>query len=368
VRVPHQLTAKNRKYTVVDDTTIVYTVLAAGMVRDELLAGSALADRSPVAGYTVEVDRREIVARALDGGVFCLSGYVERVFPDLANTAYDVAVTIQAPGYRAAQLTVHVPQNASLPVLVPDVLLRPVPVRVQGRVVDDQGAPIADALVLALDDPHPPQPLNVHPISLRAPLGMDHAVGAPVRLRPLNPAGVPKQLTVPAIAGSTTIMVDSRTSLGAGDILRIGSIARGEFRLIESPPTQPANLSLPGEVRLSRPLRSSYPAGGEVRKVTAGAIVTAASLAQAADAGDAILLLDASLNGDVVQVDDPPNAEYHALGALTDAAGFYHLDGVGRVRELFLIARAAGVGPMIEPLRWTIDYGRPVNLVDVRLA
>ncbi len=64
----------------------------------------------------------------------------------------------------------------------------------------------------------------------------------------------------------------------------------------------------------------------------------------------------------------PDRVEYHALGALTDAEGFYRLDGIGRVRTVHLDAGATGFAALSEPVSWTINYGQPVNVVNFRLS
>ena len=58
--------------------------------------------------------------------------------------------------------------------------------------------------------------------------------------------------------------------------------------------------------------------------------------------------------------------EYHALGAAADAAGFYRLDGMCRLRNIRLEAVAAGHLP--KTVVWSIDYGQAVNGVDFLLG
>src|SRR5262249_21937700 len=100
----------------------------------------------------------------------------------------------------------------------------------------------------------------------------------------------------------------------------------------------------------------SLPAGGEVRTLSAEA-----------QAGDGTLLLNAFLDVAGIEVSDPAanRVEYHDLGALSGADGFYRFDGAGPVRTLDLSASAAGFQPLLAS--WTISYGEPVNVVNFRL-
>jgi hypothetical protein len=61
----------------------------------------------------------------------------------------------------------------------------------------------------------------------------------------------------------------------------------------------------------------------------------------------------------------PAQEEVHALGALSDAQGYYRLDGVSRIRSGSFFASAAG--PLEAEVGWLVAYGRPVNGVDFRL-
>ena len=67
-----------------------------------------------------------------------------------------------------------------------------------------------------------------------------------------------------------------------------------------------------------------------------------------------------------VITDLPQPTEYHDLGALTDTAGYYQLNGIGRVRTIYLAVSAAGFTSP-PPVPWVINYEQPVNLVDFRL-
>ncbi|MFQ5857714.1 MAG: hypothetical protein ACE5LU_19075 [Anaerolineae bacterium] len=364
--VAYQVEVRNRFYTVVDDLTIVYRALIAGMVRDEVTG------EPPRTKYAVRVGRGDLHAKTLDGGLFCIAGYPEQVFPDLSTTGYLVELVITAPGYRGASLLVNIPPNTTFPVDAGDVSLRRPPVRVQGRVVDNttDRNPIADAKILIVDDPSPPAPLTEHVVALRTPLHFEHAGGVTVRLRQLTPAGPPKQLGADALAGSRTLTLKDRIGVAVNDVLRIGPEIRVEYAVIESLAPQPADPTQPGNVTLRSALNRSFPVNTEVQKVTPGAIGTVRTLVQEADAGDGVLILDDVLNVDTIEVVDPTpeQVEYHALGALTDAEGFYRLDGVGRVRTVHLDASATGFTTLPKPIPWTINYEQPVNVVSFRLS
>jgi hypothetical protein len=318
-------------------------------------------------------DHPNLFVKIADSGLFCLAGILERAFPNLANMNYPVTIDIRVSGYRAAQVSTIVQQGAVFPITLPDVLLVPNPVRVQGKVTDLDGNPISDARIIVVDEPNPAQPLAFHPLGLGAPLALDRPAGTPVHRRALMPIGQARQLTEPAPVGSRSIHLDSRAQLAVGDLLRIGPATAHEYRSIEDLPDL-ANPNQPGEVILVAPLNRSYPAATGVRRIQQNPIVVSTTLARDARAGDGVLLLDDPLADTTVQVGDPPlqagdpPAEFHALGGLSDAGGDYRLDGVIGLRTIFLRATAAGFGPMIDPVAWTVDYNRPVNVVNLALA
>ncbi|MFQ5813112.1 MAG: hypothetical protein ACE5I2_07980 [Anaerolineae bacterium] len=140
--------------------------------------------------------------------------------------------------------------------------------------------------------------------------------------------------------------------------------------MIESLAPAPADPTQPGDVTLRGALNRSFPATTEVQKVTLGAIGTTRSLAREADAGDGLLILDGVLDVDTIEIADPTPelVEYHALGALTDAEGFYQLNGIGRVRTVHLDARATGFAALAMPVPWTITYRQSVNIINFRLS
>jgi hypothetical protein len=235
---------------------------------------------------------------------------------------------------------------------------------VQGRVVDDTTrAPIAGASVRINDTPGPP-----HVVGLRWMLHFDHPVATVVQEQPFANAGLAKSLAVAVSGGQTTVTLDNRTGLAPTTILRLGPPERVEFGVVASLAPTPVNPAQPGDVTLTAPLRHSFSAGASVQPVTPGAAGVVRQLAAESNADDGVVLLDGPLNVATVAVLDavPTRVEYGALGTLADAQGFFALDGVGRVPGFGLIGSAAAHLPKTVP--WLVDYERPVNIVDFRLA
>jgi hypothetical protein len=97
--------------------------------------------------------------------------------------------------------------------------------------------------------------------------------------------------------------------------------------------------------------------------VTATASGAAASLLLDADAGDSVVVADQLMSGGTLAIDvGTPAVEYHELGAIADGNGYYGVNGVGRVVELFLQASSSGV-----PVSWVIEYDNATNVVDFRI-
>jgi hypothetical protein len=355
--------AQQRNYTVVADVQTFYRALITGVVRDEITNEPI---RVPL---SVGVNVEGLDVRILGDGMFGIAGYLERVFPDLSNTDHTVELTISAPGYRAANETVNIPYNSSLPIIAPPVQLRRLPVRLQGRVVEDtaQRLPIPGARIKAVNGVSASAPIAL----LRSPLHFDHASGTSIRECNLAVTGTAKTLLAGAALGGQVLSLSNRAGLAVDALLRLGSDVSGEYALIESLEPLPADLNQPGKVTLRSALRRSFPAQTEVRQIThtipMGGEVR--SLDLAAQAGDGLLILSAFLDVDGVEVLDTvaSRVEYHALGAVTDAEGFFRLDGIGRVRAVDLDASAVGFQPLAAPAPLTINYEQPVNVVNFRL-
>jgi len=358
----YQVQAEGRTYTVTNDPTAIYRVLIVGSVKDEI------SSRPLDQGVRVEASRPDLQVKMSDCGSFVVSGYPEWSFPELATTGYSVTLTIFAGGYRPQSLTIDIPAQSTFPITASAVELRRLPVRIQGRVVKvtTDHAPVPGAGIVAVDEPGSSP--AVHTCALRSPLYFDHASGLTVRGMPLTAAGPAMQLAVDAPAGTITLHLNQRTGLAPGEIVACGLDREREYAVIDSMDPEPSDLAQPGGITLRNGLNHSLAAGTSVQRVSAGAVATSRTLAEDANAGDGILLLDGLLNVDTVEIADPAVAkvEYHAVGALSDPDGFYRLDGAGRVTTLFLNASAAPLHDLT--MGWTIDYGNPVNVLDFSLS
>jgi hypothetical protein len=341
----YKITAQGLTYLVVDDLTLSFPALMTGLVQDEV-AGTPLAQQ-----FTAEADRPGTASKIAGDGLYAVAGFVEKVFPDIATLPYNVTLTIKANGYRDNSVVVNVPINAAFPVQAPIVLLRPLPVRIQGRVVKEKDrTPIAGALVSTT---------TPKVVLLRTPTYFAHAKNVTIRARPLNPTGGAKQLAADAHAGSLALKLNSVAGLAANNVLRIGPDAKTDYAIIA------ALGSGPGELTLKSGLAHSFAAGTAVRRVTPGAVAASTQLARAADAGDGLLLLNANLSGTALEISDAPLIEYHDLNVLSDTEGFYALNAVGGVKTLDLVASAMGFTDL--KIAYTLDYGAPLNILNFRL-
>lgn len=354
-----EVQVESRRYTVVDDVTLTLRVLLVGRVVNDLTGrGLAHSLSTEPAGFRV---------RVVDGGWFAVSGYPEVAFPRLATSAYAVRLSVEAEGYAPASILASVPAGSQFPLNVPELRLRPFPVRLQGRVSDedDPHPPIPGALVFAQDP-------GQHAVLLRRPIRRDRAVGTPVREVQFTAApvvGPAKTLAAPAAPEATRVRLNDRQGVLAGRILRLGDLRLGELAEIQSVAPNPADLTLPGDVFLTLPLSRSFPAGAPCAEL-AVAVVNPPNkhLNRTAVAGEAVVVLDADLTASAIELTDGVHpSEYHDLGALTDAAGYYAADGFGGVVELDLNASAAGFTTPTTPHAFRIDYDREVNLADWRL-
>jgi hypothetical protein len=356
--VVYQIAVGNHIYNVVDDLTTIHRVLITGLVRDEL-TGEPLRTR-----FVVRVGRTGLYIKTLDGSLFCIAGFPEQVIPSLD-------VVIAANGYQELARTVSIAPNATFPVSMPSAQLRRLPIRIQGRVSEEAGphAAIPGAKILSVDAPGPPP--TEHVVVLRAPVHFNHASGVSVQGRMLNPvpfSSPPKRLEADAHAGDRTLIINNRQGLMAPHILRFDSEMWGTYGEVESVAQVPANLTLAGEVTLRSAITRSFRATTALQVFTRGSAVgPPRHLTQEANAGDGTLILDGVLTADTVEIADLPQpSEYHDLGALTDTAGYYQLNDIGRVRTIYLAVSVAGFTSP-PPVPWVINYEQPVNLVDFRL-
>lgn len=357
--IVQQIQANNRLYGVVRDLSKIYRALVVGTVSDEI-TGQPL--RAP---FRLRANRTDVDVNILRDGIFGIGGEVERAFPQLDSTSYTIDLNISATGYRETSLTVFIPAHATFPLTVP-VQLRRMPVRLQGRLVKDVTGrpPIPNGTVTTVGGPA----VGEHTIALRTPLRFDHQSAAVVRQCQFAAAGAAKQLAADANAGKRTITLDNRAGLAVNNILRIGPQINVEYVVIESLDPLPVDPNQPGRVTLKGQLNQSFSVNTLVQKVTQTVGGPVRHLTRAADAGDGLVVLDGVPSADAVRIENAAsaNVEHHALGALTDAEGFYHLGGIGRLHALDLLAEAAAFPPQT-PVAWTINYEQPVNVVNFRL-
>jgi hypothetical protein len=360
VAAPHQVQVGNLLYTVVDDCTTTYWAIVTGAVTDEILGEFYAPD------FTVETGRADLPAKTTVNGLFAVTGYPEQSFPGHSSTTYPpLTLKLKAPGFRGLTISVPVPAGAPFPIVVPTRTLRRLPVHIQGRVVNDlTRAPIPNAVVLSVDNPTTPP--AIHTTAVRTPLYFDHAMGAAAQLVNILPAGG-TSLTAAVAAGDQILNLLSRTGLGPNSIVQLSNSSNGtiEYGVVDHlGPGAPAA----GQVFLRNALNRSYAdlLATTVQFVTATLVGGPATLSTDANAGDGVLLASQLLNGTTLVVDTGTlTAEYHEVGALTDSDGYYGLDGIGRVREIFL---RSSQGALQQTVGWFIEYDHAVNVVDLRLS
>lgn len=335
------------------DAELVFGALATGRATDEVTGGP------PLAPLVLTTRRLGVRAKTLPDGSFALAGTVRRVLPRLADAATSFDAELRARGYRPQTLTIAVPRNSALPLRLAPVALRPLPVRLDGRVVrsETDRSPVAGASVRTVNL------TGQRALSLRTPLAGDHAVGTPVRSRTFTTPGTTRRLTATAESGARTLKLDNPTGLAAGAVLALDWERATELVVLDG------SASVTGAVPLRVALVRTFAAGTEVREAALGGGAASRQLARSADAGDGLLLLNAALTAQAVEVGDPatPAVEYRAVGAITDANGFYSLNGIGGVSAVALAPTQAGVGtgPTVTV---ELDYLRSRNVVDLQLV
>lgn len=347
----YEVVANQRIYHVVDDLTMRFGLLVAGRVRSAS-TGTALRQ------FDVQVDNDELGAvfvKIMLDGFFALAGNSARLFPDLANTAYQLDLTISAPHYRPLTTSVNIPANSTFPLPELALTLDLQTLRIAGRVTRaDNGAAVGNGRVTV-------QETNV--ATLRTPLHFDHAAGTVVQPVTLAPNGAGRTLAAEARQSAGELVLDSAAGLGAGVILRLGPPHEFEYVTVDVPGSSPNSLVLRGITR------RGFPVGSVVQPVTATPGAPPRALTEDLRAGDGLLLLDGAIAGDALQVEDadPARIEFHALDARTDAQGYYRLDGFGRIRTFTLFAENTA-STQNANRTWTIEPLRPVNTVDLSLT
>jgi hypothetical protein len=335
-------------YSMVDDFTSVYRAVIIGFVTDELFGALNAAD------VTVEVDRKDLDTKTTNGGTFAVMGYI-------SAKSYTANLVIRARGFRDFKVAVPVAANASSPATAPPIALRRAVVRVQGRVVADTAsrAPIAAAKVVAVDDPTSPAPAT-HVLGLRSTLSVAHAAGKTVREIAMTSLGS-ATLNMNAPAGAKTMALSTTTGLLAGSVIRLANATETQVSYAVA-----ASVAA-GSAGLRDPLNTSFfAAGTSVQFLSPGASGLGGVLNGDADAGDGVLLSSAALTGNTLEI-EPGSAsvEYCETGALTDADGYYAINGVGRSAQIFFEASHSGFTSKVSP--WMVEFDKAVNVLDFRL-
>ncbi|MGH3372305.1 MAG: hypothetical protein ACRDPR_20150, partial [Nocardioidaceae bacterium] len=273
--------------------------------------------------------------RLASGGQWVVSGETARVLPNLATAPDVLRVILTVRNRPALTVDVPVPQGAVLPVQHGHVYVpaRPVAIAGQVRRLDLAHAPIADALVRSVVDAAVP---GLIPLALRTGLWAARpALTTTLRTATVTPTVAATALPGGARAGDTVFVLANTTGVVAGAIVRFTPGLREHYGVVRE--------LIDGVTVLSAPLSASVPPGGEARVVTVAPTGPTRSLSRPGEAGDGLLALDADLPGDVVRLVDATALEVHAVGARTDATGYYRLSGVRGVPLVALRASAVGL-------------------------
>ena len=330
-------------YSAVPDTSIITTAFVTGRVIDEVTS-------QPLELATLRADRASVSTRVTQGGYFVASGSTPRLFPDLATTAYALELTFRAERHRERVVPIAIPIATLFPILHGDVRLRPLPVRLEGRVVRESNRTGISGATISIKPPSTA-------MLLRTTAHVDHPAGVNVIPRTLN---VGAAFTVDgAVRGGDTAMKlkPNVAGLAAGSILRFAT--KSEYVVVDTV-DGPAN-----RVTLRYPLTHSYPDLAPVDAFTVvpgGAPVTTA---RSIDAGDGVIVLSAVTSATAVEISDGLRTEFHETNRVTGSEGFYATDGIVGVANLALRASAAGFQTL--DTDWIIDYGRPLAALSFRL-
>lgn len=343
----YQITANQRRYTLVDDLTDIFQVIVTGRV-------TSAEWNTPIPAFRVEVDRPDVYVKTFPTGYFALAGRIPVLFPELAAQAYALQISVSAPGHEDASATVTIPIASTFPLAEQPFALSFTPIRLQGRVtLAATGAPLVNAVV-TVDE------ANLS--TLRAPTRFDHALNTPVNSGTLNAGGAIRTVIEAALPNAPLLRLSDTTGLGGGSILRVGDDTAYTYLVIDGVPQA-------GVVTLRGTPRRSVNAGEAARLVTFLPDGGSQQLTADMPAGTGLLPLDGTLGGDALQIadGDPLRAEYFSVGALTDTQGYYHLNGVGRRPSVHLHATDA---PALNDAErdWLIDPRQPINTVNFSLT
>ena len=327
------VTSGSHTYMVVSDLICRHRLLIALEIVDASAVG---ANRRVRARLTARVRKPVGVwARVTRDGFVVIGGNVTRVFPDLAASDHKIEVEVSSAAFRTLDLIINVPNGTTFPMAPAGVVMHPRPITLAGRVVSLAAGnpPIPDALVVS-------DGLRV--VALRTPLNNDHDTGVELHEVTVNTLGPAKTFDTCAQRSTTTIRPSNRQNLAAGNVLRLGGQGRREFARIAQIPAEPADLAQPGDVILARPLVRSFSAGDVIQRVQVADNGGGSTLATPVYSGTAILEVTSDLSPAIVRIESMASADLEVVevGALSDADGYYKLDGWDRPPSLDLRASA----------------------------
>jgi hypothetical protein len=322
-------------YRAVPDLVAITQLVVAGRLIERL---SGLAWTGP---FRLEATADgPLPVRTGRSGVFAVAADPQLAFPLLATHPYTLTLRFTVPGCRPIERVLPLPAGTALPLPELGLELDRWPVVLAGRVVEaaGAGAPIPDARLRFT---------SLRALLLRTPLQLDHPAATVVRAVNLAPTGALQNLETEARRGAVRLALSNRLGLGVGDVLRLGEERRWELAIVAELPPLPANPALPGEVVLSAPLVRSFAAGTAVEPMNVAELPAAAALDAPVWAGGGVLTVDAPLGANAVRLRGAadPLREFHAVGAVCDADGFFEVDGVDRPGAAVLRATAAGFQP-----------------------
>jgi hypothetical protein len=345
VSVVYQIESDGFLYEVVDDLAILYQAVFTGALLDET-------NGEPIVSLPVlSTDLEKLSLRSATGALIAGAAYVEQVFPKLATTSYLFHVDISAEGYQHTTLTVNVPAGTTFPITTAPVIMRRIPVRLQGKVVKDSDrSPLPLATVSSKSGKTP---------LLRDNVRSSHAAGTTVRSFSFTNLGAARKLSATALPGSTGVVLDNNAGLGANDFLQIGS--DGSAQIYQVSGTGPAA----GLVVLQSPLTATFPDGTAVQQLNPVGPSGNSTLARSSDPGDGLLVLATALSDSGIEIVDGAATEYHWLNAVSGTDGYYQADGIVAVAALELLCKSGVLTPGDQP--WMPQYGDRVNVVDFRL-
>jgi hypothetical protein len=348
-----------RSYATVEDLTTIYRALAVGAVLDETTG------KAPQTSFAISVDRPGIEVRQVGTGGFCASGYPDKVFRSLPAGGATLHFAVEAEGFVPGMGEVDVLPTSAFPLAVPPVALRRRPVSVRGKLTTSE----TDTTAVFARRIDVRGRSGQYVAALRSVARRAHDAAMTVEERNVVP-GASSTLAAPAGPRTRVVTVADASGFGANDTVRMGEAFEYEFALVEDV------IVSRGEVVLAAPPTRSFAVGAPLAVVTVSAPappVASAGLARAVDPGDGLLVLDAPLAADTLELLDPTAArrELFATNVVTDAHGRYRLDGVTGVAELELQPAPPPGPPPVPPpapppiVTWRLDYTSPVNVVDL---